>query len=90
MYGEVLEGVLAEDVDLPYEAGTPQNSLKPTAMSDVPLQFVFIPTYTDAMPTNRLLPFKGGTKVIFNDFTDAQACPSFVEFKARKPMPAKR
>lgn len=67
MYGEVLEGILAEDIDLPYETGTTQNSVKPTAMAYVAPQFVFVPSYTNTTPTNRVLPFKGGTKVAFND-----------------------
>ena len=67
MYGEVLEGILAEDVDLPYETGTTQNSIKPTAMAYTPPPFIYIPSYTDTTPTNRVLPFKGGTKVTFND-----------------------
>jgi hypothetical protein len=67
MYGEVLEGTLAADVDLPYETGMTQNSIKPTAMAYTPPAFIFIPSPTDTMPTNRILPFKGGSKVTFND-----------------------
>ncbi|MDF2572922.1 MAG: hypothetical protein K0R55_4526 [Sporomusa sp.] len=64
MYGEVLEGILAEDVDLPYETGRTQNSIKPTAMAYTPPAFIYIPS--DTKPINRVLPFKGGTKVTFN------------------------
>ncbi|KYZ76656.1 hypothetical protein AXX12_09555 [Anaerosporomusa subterranea] len=71
MYGEVLEGTLADDVNLPYETGTTQNVVKPTAMSYAPPPILFMPTYVDPMPKNRLLPFKGGTKVIFNDRGEA-------------------
>lgn len=71
MYGEVLEGILAEDVSLPYESGTTQNSVKPTAMSYIAPPIMIIPTYTQTMPTNRVLPFKGGKKVRFNDRGEA-------------------
>lgn len=63
-YGEVFEGILAEDVILPYESGTTQDSIKPAY---TPPQFIFIPSYSNEMPADRLLPFKGGTKVTFND-----------------------
>lgn len=69
IYGEVLEGILAEDVDLPYETGTTQNSIKPTAMAYTPPAFIYIPS--DTKPINRVLPFKGGTKVTFNDKGEA-------------------
>ena len=70
MYGEVLEGTLAEDVNLPYESGT-QNPVKPTAMSYVPPSIMLIPTYVDQPPINRVLRFKNGTSVRFNDRGEA-------------------
>ena len=70
MYGEVLEGVLAEDVNLPYETGMTQNSIKPTAMTYTVPMFVYVPAM-DQRPTNRVLPFKAGTKVVFNDRGEA-------------------
>ncbi|MDR3562472.1 MAG: hypothetical protein P4N59_13710 [Negativicutes bacterium] len=65
-YGEVLEGILADDVSLPYETGISQDSVKPSAMTYTPLPF-YIFSYSYAAPTGRVLPFKAGTKVIFND-----------------------
>ena len=65
MYGEVIEGILAEDIELPYETGAPQNQVKPT-MTYVPATVVVIPSYLEA-PKNRVLPFKGDTKVTFNE-----------------------
>lgn len=61
-YGEVFEGTLAEDVSLPYETGTSQAAVG-TAAPPVPF---YIYSYTTKEPTNRVLPFKGGTTVTFN------------------------
>ncbi|MDU4959973.1 MAG: hypothetical protein E6X17_04815 [Sporomusaceae bacterium] len=68
MYGEVLEGILADDVNLPYETGLIQNSIKPTAMTYAVPMIMYVQEQT---PTNRLLPFKAGTKVTFNDRGEA-------------------
>lgn len=62
-YGEVLEGVLIEDIDLPYETGAAQSSVKQTY---TPVPF-YVYTYSTTTENNRVLSFKGGTKVIFND-----------------------
>jgi hypothetical protein len=62
-YGEVFEGTLAEDVSLPYETGTSQDAVR-TAYTPIPF---YVYSYTTKEPTNRVLPFKGGTKVTFND-----------------------
>lgn len=62
-YGEALEGTLAEDISLPYESGTSQNAAR-TAYTPVPFYFY---SYTTQEPTYRVLSFKGGTKVTFND-----------------------
>ncbi|SHK07553.1 hypothetical protein [Propionispora hippei] len=62
-YGEVFEGILAEDISLPYESGTSQDTVR-TAYTPVPF---YVYSYTTKEPTNRVLPFKGGTKVTFND-----------------------
>lgn len=64
-YGEVLEGILAEDINLPYETGTSRNSAA-TVSYTVP-QYIFIPTVTEPQPQYRVLRFKDGTKVVFND-----------------------
>ncbi|WP_094603363.1 hypothetical protein SPSIL_027420 [Sporomusa silvacetica DSM 10669] len=61
-YGEVFEGILAENVKLPYETGTSQDSIR-TAYTPLPMYFY---SYTTE-PKYRVLPFKGGTKVTFND-----------------------
>jgi hypothetical protein len=63
-YGEVLEGILAEDAYLPYETGISQDSTRPTAYAPMPF---YIFTNTNSTPTERGLSFKGGTKVTFND-----------------------
>ncbi|HWR45659.1 hypothetical protein [Sporomusa sp.] len=62
-YGEVFEGILAEDVKLPYETGTSQDSIR-TAYTPLPF---YVYSYTNEEPKYRVLPFKGGTKVTFND-----------------------
>jgi hypothetical protein len=67
MYGEVLEGILADDVDLRYETGIAKEAFRPTAMAYTPPQIIFIPSNTEVAPTIRVLPFKGGTKVLFNE-----------------------
>lgn len=67
MYGEVLEGVLAENISLPYETGMSRDSARATSMYYTPPQIIFVPSYQDKMPTTRVLPFKGGTKVFFNE-----------------------
>jgi len=61
-YGEVFEGILVENVELPYETGTSQDSIR-TAYTPLPMYFY---SYTTE-PKYRVLPFKGGTKVTFND-----------------------
>lgn len=63
-YGEVLEGILAADVSLPYETGASQDSTKPASYTPMPF-YVFTNTYST--PTNRVLSFKSGTKITFND-----------------------
>jgi hypothetical protein len=63
-YGEVLEGILAADVSLPYETGISQDSIKPTAFT--PMPFYVFNSYTNT-PINRVLSFKSGTKITFND-----------------------
>jgi hypothetical protein len=63
-YGEVLEGVLAKTISLPYETGTPLESIRPAAYTPP----IMIPYYVqDNKPKYRVLPFKGDTKVVFND-----------------------
>jgi len=63
-YGEVLEGILAEDAYLPYESGISQDSTRQAAYTPVPF---YVYTNTNSTPTERGLSFKGGTKVTFND-----------------------
>jgi hypothetical protein len=63
-YGEVFEGILAADVSLPYETGISQDSLKPAGYTPMPF-YVFSNTTTTT--TNRVLSFKSGTKITFND-----------------------
>lgn len=63
-YGEVLEGILAETISLPYETGTSQDSIRSASYTPVPF---YVYTNTVKEPTYRDLPFKGGTKVTFND-----------------------
>lgn len=62
-YGEVLEGTLAENIRLPYVTGSSQ-SIRPAAYT--PPQFIFIPSAADE-PITKVLPFKSGTRIIFND-----------------------
>lgn len=62
-FGEVLEGVLAEDANLPYETG---KSLEAVKQTYTPVPF-YVFTYTDTPNPNRVLSFRGGTKVTFND-----------------------
>lgn len=77
--GEVLEGTLAENISLPYESGTSQDSVR-TTLSPGPPPVIIIPrptpaappvfipySVTDKTPQIRGLSFKGGTKVVFND-----------------------
>lgn len=66
-FGEVLEGILDEDISLPYESGKPQDSNNPSASSYTPTPFYIFTNYTEAPLKYRVLPFKGGTKVMFND-----------------------
>ncbi|MEN6567664.1 MAG: hypothetical protein ABFC57_15370 [Veillonellales bacterium] len=77
-FGEVVEGILAEDISLPYETGNFQESARTTYYTappqviiipkSTPTPPVFIPySETDTAPQIRALPFKGGTKVVFND-----------------------
>lgn len=80
-FGEILEGTLAEDVSLTYESGNYQNSIRSTAIIPSPQPPVFIPVpapasppifipyvgNTTTTPLIRVLSFKGGTKVVFND-----------------------
>lgn len=80
-FGEVLEGILAENISLPYETGNNQSSVRtaayiPTPAPQPPIIIprtapaappLFIPySVTDTAPQIRVLPFKGGTKVTFN------------------------
>lgn len=63
-YGNVLEGILADTINLPYESGTDAGLLRKTAAAPAP---IFIPYYvTNTQPKYRLLTFKEGTKVLFN------------------------
>jgi len=64
--GEVLEGVLAENASLPYETGKTQSSFNKISNPPPPLP-IFINTTTEAKPLYRVLTFKGGTKVTFNE-----------------------
>lgn len=63
-YGEVLKGILAKNVNLPYETGASESIRQ--ASSYTPSIPIFIPYSVDAKPKYRVLPFKGGTEVIFN------------------------
>lgn len=63
-YGEVFEGILAADVSLPYETGISQDSLRPAGYTPMPF-YVVSNSYTTT--ANRILTFKGGTKITFND-----------------------
>ncbi|WP_312560679.1 hypothetical protein [Anaerospora sp.] len=63
-YGNVLEGILADTINLPYESGTAAATLRKTSVAP---PMMFIPYYvTDTKPKYRLLTFKEGNKVIFN------------------------
>lgn len=65
-FGEVLEGVLAENIGLPYESGGSQDSVKPASYT--PMPFYVIPAVpANVEPPKRILPFKGGTTVTFNE-----------------------
>lgn len=79
-FGEVIEGILAENINLPYETGNSQNSVRATVFMPGPQAPIFIPQPTpapppvfipysaiDMTPQIRVLSFKGGTKVVFND-----------------------
>ena len=80
-FGEALEGVLAEDISLPYETGDCRETARPTYYIPSPQPPIiinprpapapppiFIPNVvTDMAPQIRVLSFKGGTKVVFND-----------------------
>ncbi|MDT8900732.1 hypothetical protein [Anaeroselena agilis] len=63
-YGEVLEGTLAEDISLPYETGKSEGAAR---MSYTPPTYMYVPMYVDSGPRYRILPFKGDTRVVFND-----------------------
>lgn len=75
--GEVLEGILAENISLPYESGNSHDSAKATyAPAPPPVIIIpspapppiFIPySVTDMTPQIRVLSFKSGTKIVFND-----------------------
>lgn len=62
-YGEAFEGTLAEDVSLPYETGTSQDAVR---TGYTPLPF-YVYSYETKVPATRVLQFKGGTKITFND-----------------------
>lgn len=64
-YGEVIEGILAEDVSLPYGSGISGESMKQTGFTPMPFYIFSNNTYT--VSASRVLSFKGGTKIIFND-----------------------
>lgn len=64
--GEVLEGILADDISLPYESGSTGDSVRQTSTTYMPTPMI-IYSYAYLSPPNRLLLFKGGTKVSFND-----------------------
>lgn len=66
MYGEILEGTLAEDIDLRCEMGAPRQAVKPTVSAYTPPLFITVPYAVDTKP-DRILLFKRGTKVVFND-----------------------
>ncbi|EGO65180.1 hypothetical protein [Acetonema longum] len=66
MYGEVLEGTLAEDVNLRCEMGASQKAVKPTSYAYTPPLIVTVPYAVDTKP-DRILQFKGGTKIAFNN-----------------------
>ena len=78
-YGEAIEGVLAENISLPYETGISQDSVRTVSFYSPPPVIIvpppapappplFIPySVTDVVPQVRMLPFKGGAKVVFND-----------------------
>lgn len=63
-FGEVQEGTLAEDIDLPYETGL---SLSTVRTAYAPPPTVFVPYSVEAPPKYRVLPFKTDTKVVFNE-----------------------
>ncbi|WP_371374834.1 hypothetical protein [Sporomusa aerivorans] len=65
-FGEVFEGVLAENIGLPYESGRSQDSVRPASYT--PMPFYVIPSVpANVEPPKRILLFKGGTTVTFND-----------------------
>ncbi len=81
-FGEVVEGILAGDISLPYETGDSQDSVRSTSIyvapSPPPVVIVprpapvpppvFVPySVTDKTPQIRVLFFRGGTKVVFNN-----------------------
>lgn len=64
-YGEVIKGILAEKISLPYETGTPDSVRKTSYTPSIP---IFIPIEaSNTQLQYRVLPFKGGTEVIFNN-----------------------
>lgn len=65
-YGEVLEGILAVDVSLPYETGASKDSAKQASYTPLPMPF-YVFSNTETMLTTRFLSFKSGTKITFND-----------------------
>ncbi len=64
--GEVLEGTLANDVSLPYESGSSQDSLKQTSTTYTPMPMIIMPTYISPQ-MKRVLQFKEDTKITFNE-----------------------
>jgi hypothetical protein len=64
-YGEVLEGTLDGDISLPYESGSPNSTSQ--SMSYTPIPFYVFTYNTETAAKYRVLSFKGGTKVVFND-----------------------
>lgn len=65
-YGEVLEGILAEGISLPYETGKGQGQ-DAMKSSYTPPTYMYVPMYVDSGPRYRVLPFKGDTRIVFND-----------------------
>lgn len=66
MYGEVLEGILSDDINLPYESGALEKLINPTS-NYVPTLPMIVPINKEVVLDKRTLRFKGGAKVIFND-----------------------
>jgi hypothetical protein len=66
-YGEVLEGTLDENISLPYESGKAQVSNNTSAMAFTPPPFYMFSYNKETVLKYRVLSFKGGTKVVFNN-----------------------